>query len=90
VELTDSQVAVMESQPFLCMQYARRIAKEWLEEYHRRPSVYFTDLVALAPYRVQLLVDPRADLATVQYHLFGHNDWISDLQRIPANSPFGL
>lgn len=88
-DLCDWQNLSMPGRPFMCHQYARRIAGLWERKTGRYPQVYFQTQVRLLPYDFQSLVDPDVDLATVSLNLWGHNPWITPLRRVhPKDSAF--
>jgi len=87
-DLTMSKYMHVSGQAFLLRRYARRVAADWEARYGRRPTIHALTSVSLNRRPHQLLVDPRADLATVPAYWFRHNEWIRDLEteRIPRDA----
>ena len=67
-------------QPFLLRRYSRRVADLWMKEQGYRPAVHARTSVSLNRHPPQPVVDPAADLASVEATWFGHNPWILDFK----------
>ncbi len=79
-DLMPGQVNVMLGRPYMCHQYAQRVAGLWHQRFGRRPTVHFRYRVALLPYTYQTCIDPGVDLAAAPLRLWGHNAWIEPLE----------
>jgi len=75
-----SKAMHVSTQPFLLRRYARRVADYWDNAHGRRPSVHALTSVSLNHHLPQTIVDPAADLASVETAWFGHNAWIQPLK----------
>lgn len=64
--------------PFFIRQYGRHIATEWEKMTGRRPEVRASGTVMLNYHYPQAIVDPSVDIASVPYHFFRHNTWITE------------
>src|SRR5690606_415133 len=86
-DLTASKYMHTSAQPFYLRRYARRVADLWYEQYGRRPSVHALTQVSLNGRPHQPLVDPSADLASVDVSWLSHNPWILQMEteRIPRD-----
>jgi vitamin K-dependent gamma-carboxylase len=84
-DLSVSKLLHLSNQAFYLRRYARRVAGRWEKEYGRRPIVNAATSMSLNGRPHQPLVEPAADLATVEARWFRHNLWIRDLEtpRIP-------
>ncbi len=67
-------------QPFLLRRYAHRVADAWEKAHGNRPAVHVRTSVSLNLHEPQPVVDPQADLASVETVWFGHNPWIRDFK----------
>lgn len=90
------QTRIMVAHPFMCHQYAGRIAQWWEQRVGSRPRVFMQLNAELLPYELQPVLDPRVDLATAPLKVLSHNAWINQLRAevpeypasgSPANSP---
>ena len=72
-ELNHIQVERFSVRPDMIRQYARRIASVWEAETGRKPQVFALSSVMLNYRRPQPLVDPKADLTSVEYSRWSHN-----------------
>ncbi len=89
VDLIGHQELIMRTRPFMCHQYAQRVAELWEEWFGRRPQVYITNYVGRIPYPMQLVIDPNVDLAAAPIKLLGHNEWILPMLHEDAPDPLG-
>ena len=80
-ELHRVQAAYVSVSPTFLHRYIQHVADLWQNEYGRRPQVYTTCFVKLNHHPMQLIIDPRVDLASVPLHIFRHNEWILPLKR---------
>jgi hypothetical protein len=87
-DLTPSKYIHTSNQAFYLRRYARRVADLWEAEYGRRPAVHAWTAASLNARPHQALVDPKADLASVNVGWMRHNPWVYDLQipRIPRSA----
>jgi hypothetical protein len=87
-DLTPSKYIHTSNQAFYLRRYAQRVADLWEAEYGRRPAVHAWTAASLNARPHQALVDPEADLASVNVRWMRHNPWVYDLQtpRIPRNA----
>ena len=69
--------------PRMLQQYACYVANQWEGIHGRRPEVRVTSLAMMNYRRPQYLVDPDADLASVDYRVLAPNRWILPLKSRP-------
>lgn len=82
-ELNRVQLDRFTVRPGMIHHYAHHIAEAWQAETGRRPEVRVNSSVMLNYKYPKSLVDPRVDLAAVQYKRFTHNEWITKLKSRP-------
>ncbi|MFO0945685.1 MAG: HTTM domain-containing protein [Planctomycetota bacterium] len=81
-DLCDWQNLSMPARPYMCHQYAVRVANLWERETGRRPKVFMRTQVRLLPYDFQPLVDPMVNLAESPLNLWGNSPWIVPLNKV--------
>ena len=79
--LTAKQKRSASTKPDVMWQFAQRLKAE----YHQKGediAVYVNSKVSVNGRKYQLFIDPKVDLASLEWRAFKHNDWIlaSDLQ----------
>ncbi|MES2865112.1 MAG: HTTM domain-containing protein [Bacteroidota bacterium] len=71
-ELTPKQVKVLSSSPDFIWQYCQRIKKQ-----SKKPiSIFVECQVSINRRPYYKLIDEKADMTTVEFDYFGHNDWV--------------
>ena len=68
------------TKPYMIYQYAQRIAASWENETGRRPVINGHGSVMMNYRQPQSLFRPDLDLASADYHIWKHNDWILPLK----------
>lgn len=86
-DLRVHQTRIMVAHPFMCHQYAQRIAQWWEDRVGSRPQVYMNLSAELLPYELQPVLDPSVDMAAAPLRSLSHNAWINQLQAEVPNGP---
>ncbi len=84
-DLNWHQTQIMVARPFMCHQYAQRIATWWEQRLGLRPRVYMHLEAALLPYTLQPVFDSHVDMAAAPLHALSHNEWIVHLRHVVAD-----
>lgn len=75
-DLSIRQMEALASRPYLIQQYAKEIARRWEQGSGRRPEVHAYTSVMMNYRYPHSLVDPKVDMASVEYSFWKHNAWI--------------
>lgn len=86
-ELYGRQARKLASRPQMTWQYAQHLAQSFEQQGMKDPEVYVESLASLNGRPYQWLIDPRVNLAKVEYKVWSHNEWILQL---PAGLPIGI
>lgn len=73
--LTKKQKKTVSSKPDVIWQFAQRLKKDYAKN-GMDVEVYVTALVSVNGKPRKLLIDPEVDLASAEWHLFKHQEWI--------------
>lgn len=73
--LTKLQIKGMNNRPDMIWQTAQMIRKEYAKKGHN-VEVYVTAKASVNDHKSRLLIDPKIDLAHIEWNHFAHNDWI--------------
>ena len=84
-DLSIRQTEALAVQPYLIRQYAREIARRWERDCGRRPAVRAYTNVMMNYRYPRVLVDPKADMASVGYSFWTHNAWILPMDHRKVN-----
>jgi len=84
-DLSIRQTEALAAQPYLIQQYAREIARRWERDCGRRPAVRAYTSVMMNYRYPRPLVDPDADMASVEYSFWKHNAWILPMDHRKVN-----
>lgn len=79
LELHPHQAEAMAVQPRMISQYSRELAHRWEAQSGRRPKVRAYTHVMMNYRFPHPLVDPTVDMASVDYSVWKHNEWILPL-----------
>jgi len=72
--MTTKQYRTMCSHPDMIWQYCQRIKKQYGENI----QIYITSSMSLNFRKSRPLIDPNYDMAKAEWHLFQHEEWITD------------
>lgn len=74
VDMTNKQYRTMSTHPDMIWQYCQFLKEEYTDSCHIKAYVN----VSLNFRRPQPLIDPNYDMAQAEWHLFQHEEWITD------------
>ncbi len=78
-ELQAFQAEALAVRPMMIQQYSHDVANRWEAESGRRPRIHAYTHVMMNYRFPRPLVDPTLDMASVDYSLWRHNEWILPL-----------